>query len=328
MARRGAGAARDLSRRSAVAGTTCRVTPSIDVIVPSYRRATDLARCLAALARQEQAPARIIAVARADDAPTLAVIRAAAHPVQLVTVTAPGVVAALNAGLDATAADLVAFTDDDAAPRPDWTRRLVAHFVADPGLGGVGGRDFIHQHGRMLDGAHPNVGRISWFGRCVGNHHLGVGAAREVDVLKGVNMSFRRAALGGVRFDERLLGGGAQVSNELGVSLAVKRAGWRLLYDPAVAVDHFPAARHDEDQRDQFSWPAVHNAAFNEALLITEHLGGVRRTAFLVWALALGHRGAPGFLQWLRLLWVEPQRATRRFTASLAGRIGGWRAAQ
>jgi hypothetical protein len=44
----------------------------------------------------------------------------------------------------------------------------------------------------------------------IGNHHLGVGEPREVDVLKGVNMSYRRTAIADIHFDERMRGTGAQ----------------------------------------------------------------------------------------------------------------------
>lgn len=299
--------------------------PRIAVIVPSYRRPRDLARCLAALAAQERAPRDVIVVARHDDAATHAVLREPpALPLRVVTVVEPGVVAALNAGLRVVAADIVAFTDDDAAPRPDWLRRIAAHFAEDAALGGLGGRDWIHQRGALEDGAHSVVGRIGWFGRCRGNHHLGSGAPREVDVLKGVNMAFRTRALDGISFDTRLRGSGAQVANELGVSLAVRRAGWKLLYDPAVAVDHFPAERHDEDRRDGFSADAVANAAFNETLLLAEHFGRLRRLAFMAWALAIGHRAAPGALQWARLLALQPRTATPRFLATLRGRLAAF----
>jgi len=30
-------------------------------------------------------------------------------------------------------------------------------------------------------------------------------------------------------------------------------AGWKLIYDPRVAVDHYPAQRFDEDQRNKFN---------------------------------------------------------------------------
>jgi cellulose synthase/poly-beta-1,6-N-acetylglucosamine synthase-like glycosyltransferase len=309
----------------------CADAVRVAVIVPTYRRPQDLARCLEALARQQRPAEQVVVVARAEDEASWSILRGAPEGglrLTPVMVTSAGVVAALNAGLDAVDADIVAFTDDDAAPRPDWLRQIVAHFAADPGLGGLGGRDWIFQHGRFEDESRQVVGRISWVGRCVGNHHLGAGPPRDVDVLKGANMSFRTRSLDGIRFDERLRGGGAQVGNELGVSLAVKRRGWQLRYDPRVAVDHYPAVRHDEDRRNAFSDEAVRNAAFNETLLLAEHFGRLRAWAFLGWALLVGDHAAPGVLQWLRLLLTRRDTATRRFLATLSGRIAGWRAAR
>lgn len=302
----------------------------IAVVVPSYKRPLDLTRCLTAIAAQTRRPDQVLVAARADDAPTWAVARdaPAALPITIVSVSTAGVVAALNAALERVSADLVAFTDDDAAPRPDWLARIAAHFDADPRLGGLGGRDWVFQCGRLEDGSERVVGMVSWFGCCIGNHHLGVGPPREVDVLKGVNMTFRTGALTGIRFDERLRGTGAQVANELGVSLAVKRQGWKLVYDPSVAVDHFPAGRYDEDQRSTFSTVAIRNAVFNETLLLCGHFGWLRRVSFMAWAVLIGHRAWPGVAQWLRLLRTDASHATLRLSAVLAGRLDGYWAAR
>src|SRR5712692_3179201 len=48
-----------------------------------------------------------------------------------------GVVSAYNLGLKESKGDVVAFTDDDAVPKPDWIERLVRAY--SPGVGGVGG---------------------------------------------------------------------------------------------------------------------------------------------------------------------------------------------
>lgn len=306
-------------------------TSRIALIVPTFRRPEDLRRCLRAIANQRRMADQVIVVRREGDELTAEALQGPLPQglsLTIVTVRTTGVVAALNAGLEMANAGIIAFTDDDAAPRPDWLLRVAGRFAADPRLGGLGGRDWVHQHGRTEDGAKRTVGRITWFGRCIGHHHLGVGPAREVDTLKGVNMSFRADALREVRFDTRLRGSGAQVSNEMGVSLAVKRQGWKLLYDPEIAVDHYPSVRHDEDQRDTFSGEAVYNSAFNETLLLCEHFGRWRRYLFLSWALAVGHQASPGLFQWPRLLISEPHTATTRLRLTCAARIAGWLAAR
>jgi glycosyltransferase involved in cell wall biosynthesis len=218
-------------------------------------------------------------------------------PLGVVKVAVPGQVNALNAGLAAAAGDVVAITDDDAVPRPDWLERIERHFSSDPMVGGVGGRDWVH-HGLEVDERSAQlVGKIQWFGRIVGNHHLGTGAARDVDILKGANMSYRLQALSGIRFDPQLRGQGAQVSNDLAFSLAVRRNGWRLVYDPAVAVDHYPAPRFDLDQRSGFHPQAIEDAAFNQYwALVNSMAPGPRQTIACAWQKIIGSRAQPGLL--------------------------------
>jgi cellulose synthase/poly-beta-1,6-N-acetylglucosamine synthase-like glycosyltransferase len=304
--------------------------PHIAVLIPTYRRREDLRRCLQAVRQQLRPAHQIVVVLRPDDEEAQQAVNdsGASADVTLAFVSVPGQIAALNAGLRAVRTDVVAFTDDDAAPRPDWLERIAAHFRGDLSLGGLGGRDWIHQHGRLESGSERVVGVITWYGRLIGNHHLGAGPSREVDVLKGANMSFRVSALEGIRFDERLRGSGAQVFNELGVCLAVKKRGWRIVYDPTLAVDHYPAVRHDEDKRNFFSRAAIGHAAYNETLTLSEHLPRQRRIVFLLWALIVGNRAAPGLMNWARLLVIERRTATARFVATIEGRFSAWAASR
>ncbi|MBP0594682.1 glycosyltransferase [Paraburkholderia sp. LEh10] len=270
----------------------------ITVLVPTYRRPQDLARCLAALQRQERTPDEVVVVARPDDEATHACLRdplvTGALPLNLAPVEVPGQVAALNRGLDAATGDVVAITDDDAAPHADWLRRIGAAFESDPRLGALGGRDWVHEKGGVLDGSRFLVGKMTASGKIIGNHHLGVGEAREVDMLKGANMSYRRDAIRTIRFDGRLRGAGAQVHNDMAFSMSVKNAGWKLVYDPRVAVDHFPAERFDDDGRDAQSMMAVRNAAYNLHLILREQLPPVHREVAWWWYALVGTRVYPG----------------------------------
>ncbi|MCA3860259.1 MAG: glycosyltransferase, partial [Burkholderia sp.] len=185
--------------------------------------------------------------------------------------------------------------DDDAAPHPDWLARIEAAFLSDPRVGAVGGRDWVHEKGRLLDESRELVGQLTLSGKIIGNHHLGVGGAREVDTLKGANMSYRRTAITGLHFDTRLRGAGAQAHNDTAFSMEVQRAGWKLLYDPAIAVDHFPAERFDDDRRDAASLNAISNGAYNLQLTLREHLPPVRREIAWWWWALVGTRVYPGF---------------------------------
>jgi len=300
---------------------------TITTIIPTYRRPDDLARCLAALKQQQRPADEVIVIVRDTDTDTwqrLETLDVAPLPLRILTVTVAGVVAAMNLGLSAAQGDLIAFTDDDAAPHPDWLQRIEAHFLANDRVGGVGGRDRMHYGDTLVEGEQSVVGHLQWCGRVVGNHHLGIGTAREVDILKGVNMSFRKEAIASLRFDPRMRGTGAQVHFEIAFSLALKHAGWTLIYDPQLVVDHYLAQRFDEDQRERFNAIAFTNAVHNETLALLEHLRGFQRLIFLAWATLVGTRKAFGLVQWLRFAPRERGLAWQKWVASLAGRWQGW----
>jgi glycosyltransferase involved in cell wall biosynthesis len=304
----------------------------ITVVIPTYRRPQDLKRCLEALQHQNRRPEQVLVVVRDTDAETWTFLESftPGHlPLHILTVRVTGVVAAMNLGLDAAIGDIIAFTDDDAAPHTDWLEKIEATFLSDSGIGAVGGRDFMYYGSVLQDydshpGASDIVGRLQWFGRVIGNHHIGSGEAREVDVLKGVNVSYRASAIDKLHFDERMLGTGAQVHFELAFCLTLKRAGWKLIYDPSIAVDHFPAQRFDEDQRNSFNQIACINAVHNETLALLEHLPILKRVVFIFWAMVVGTRDAFGIVQWLRFLPTENSLAGQKLLASWHGRWQGW----
>ena len=301
---------------------------TITAIIPTYRRPQDLMRCLEAFKQQTRPANEVLVVVRDIDTDTWKLLEnynSDPLPLRTVTVTRSGVVAALNAALDAAQGDIITVTDDDAAPHTDWLERIESYYLLDSRIGGVGGRDWVYFNDELLnDGSSELVGQVQWFGRVIGKHHIGVGAGREVDVLKGVNMSFRRSAIAKLRFDERMRGTGAQVHFEMSLCLTLKRAGWKLIYDPMIAVDHYPAQRFDEDKRDRLNAIAVLNSVHNETLVLLEHLPPIRRAVFIIWAILVGTQEALGFIQWFRCLPKEGLLAGRRWLASLQGRWQGW----
>ncbi|HJQ55927.1 MAG TPA: glycosyltransferase family 2 protein [Vineibacter sp.] len=270
----------------------------ITVIVPTYKRPDDLRRCLDALKRQTLPAAAVNVVRRDIDDATESMLRAydpGTLRMQVHVVTVPGVVAALNLGLAHAVGEAVAMTDDDAAPHPDWLERIAAHFAADRQLGGVGGRDRIFQGDRKDDWPpQTQVGVSTWYGRVYGNHNCGAGAPREVEALKGVCMAFRRAAIGQLRFDKRLRGVGAQVANESLFGGAIRRAGWKLVYDPAILVDHYPSVRPDSDQRNQIDRGALFDLVHNATLGHLEYMPLHKALALILFQLAWGSRMTPG----------------------------------
>jgi cellulose synthase/poly-beta-1,6-N-acetylglucosamine synthase-like glycosyltransferase len=306
------------------------------VVVATYRRPEQLSRCLEGLRLQTEPPAEVIVVVHANDDGTARLVDARVREwpeLRRVTVERNGSVAAYNCGLRAASGTIVAFVDDDAIPSPSWLAQLLATYASDAQIVAVGGRDLVTAPDGVVDGVRggigrrmlgpPEVGRLQWFGRMLGNHHIGEGGPRDTDVLKGVNMSFRRAAVEAHGFDERLWGRGTQIHSELSICLPLRRRGLRLVYDPSIVVVHHPAPRRDSDDRE--SSAEMVSSAHNEALQILDHFGSVRRLVFFAWALAIGTTHAPGLAVLVRDLLAGRPAAWARFNAANRGRIAALR---
>jgi len=301
------------------------------VAIPSYRRPADLRRALEALTRQERPAEEVIVVARMDDVETHAVVRefASALPIRLELVEKPGVVEAYNRALDKANGDILSFIDDDAAPHSDWARKIAEIFAEDADLAGLGGKDHIFVEGIWLEGAEPVVGIVRWYGRVIGNNHVGVGPRRDVDGLKAVNMSVRMKAVGSLRMDRRLRGTGAQWHCELKFCLELRAQGKRLAYDPSLVVDHFAGQRHDEDQRGRFNAQAYENEIHNITFTLLEYLRPAGRASMLSYALLAGPGTSYfGLMQGLRYWPRIGNQTWRRVAASARGVLAGmktWR---
>jgi GT2 family glycosyltransferase len=101
--------------------------PDVAVVVPTYQRPENLRRLLAALAAQtvqEQQWELVIVDDGSDQTNAQTIDELAAHsslPVRVLhTPTNAGPARARNLGWRSTSAPIVAFTDDDCVPRPDW----------------------------------------------------------------------------------------------------------------------------------------------------------------------------------------------------------------
>ncbi|MFN8651097.1 MAG: glycosyltransferase family 2 protein [Gemmatimonadales bacterium] len=302
----------------------------ITVIVPTFRRPGNLLRCLDALKRQRVPAQEVLVAIRDDDPVTWATLMAWDHerlPLRLISAGLLDASEARNRCLDRATGDLIALTDDDAAPRPQWLAQIERRFAQDPGLGALGGPDWIG--GRELPPEHRAqvVGKIQWWGRRIGNHHRGSAMPLRVEWLKGANVAFRREALGNRRFGHLLRGTGAQFGEDVAVSLELGAAGWVLEYDPDVAVDHFPGELPGGADHRTLADPAsLLDASHNETAVLLGYLMPARRIAFLLWATLVGTRLLPGILMGLfltlTLLRLAPLRRSR---VVLRGRLEGWR---
>jgi glycosyltransferase involved in cell wall biosynthesis len=156
----------------------------ISVVVPTCDRPEALARCLAALARQQtRAPLEIVVVndGRGEvHAPQARVLRAAGR----------GPAAARNHGARAARGSVICFTDDDCAPAPGWAQRLAD---ACAGGGAAAGTTI----------ADPDAGAAAGAAQLLTNTLVAASRhGRELRFAPACNLACHAATLRAVAFDE------------------------------------------------------------------------------------------------------------------------------
>ncbi len=225
----------------------------LSVIVCTYNRAASLELTLRALVEQVTPPDltwELLVVDNNSGDATRDVVGAitttAAIPVRYLFEGQQGLSHARNAGITSSTGALLAFTDDDVRPDPDWVAgvpRLMRESGADV-LGGrilplwertpppwLTARPWLRGPFTIMD--HPQPGLVV--------------EARGIPNVWGANMAFRREVFTRVGlFDPRLGLTGKKLYRGEEVEL-VRRAlaaGCRVAYDPRLVVWHrIPAAR-------------------------------------------------------------------------------------
>jgi GT2 family glycosyltransferase len=111
--------------------------PRFSVIVPTFRRPAELARCLEALARLDypRDGFEVVVVDDGSGAPPEDAVERVRGRLQATLVAQErnrGPASARNAGAARAGGEFLAFTDDDCAPAADWLRAVEACLVRDP----------------------------------------------------------------------------------------------------------------------------------------------------------------------------------------------------
>lgn len=200
--------------------------PSVTVIVP-VKDGLDLLRsCLAALTDQDYPRDRLqILVIDNGSKISPSTVLPGDERVQLLSEPTAGSYRARNTALAHARGELLAFTDADCLPSPDWVRAAATHLTTHPDVEMIGGRiDIAYRAGKPVNGP-------EWFEELDGfpqKDYVSRGFAVTA------NMVTRRSVMDRVGpFDERLLSGG---DAEWG--RRVRDAGGRQDYVETAAVTH------------------------------------------------------------------------------------------
>lgn len=270
------------------------------VLIPTWKRLLKLKVALRSLSNQAILPDRVIVVSRDIDEETSKWIKQnrGGFPFTFdhLLIDRPGVIAAENRGLVEINEDIVAFLDDDAEAPPDWIK-VIKETLSNSDIEGVGGPDYIvHEIVSGYPEFKDTVGKVTFFGKVIGNHHQLTQGVHEVDVLKGVNMAFKRRDL--PLLDENLasehhLGNGSQWELDLCFN-ALKRG--KLLFISDLRVNHYSNHSHFDMLGNQ------KNNAHNIVYVMLKHLPWYRKYIFLLYIFFVGNHQNVGLLKFLAMI--------------------------
>lgn len=228
---------------------------SVTVLIPTLNRDAPLCDTLRYFLEIEDYPDfQVMVLDQSDghDEATRDFLERAQPRIEYVHFDIKSKVKALNHGLRSTSGEIVVVVDDDVEPRAGY---LAAHVRAyeDPGVGGVTGPGLLP--GQVIR-SRAEVGERE-YQRLMSRKSVrfDVGFAYEPLFLYGCNMSFTRAvadAIGG--YDEGALAG-VSSKDDAEISHRIKKAGYRLVYDPAVFLLHHNVPSGGiRDQQERLTW--------------------------------------------------------------------------
>jgi glycosyltransferase involved in cell wall biosynthesis len=219
----------------------------VSVVVATRDRPEALGEALGAVRAAMGADDELIVVDSASTDPRVAEV-AAELGADVVRSTLPGACRARNLGWRAARHGLVAFTDDDCLPDPDWLARIGGCFAATPGAAFLTGRVLPAGADAAVGGARPRRAQLS-VSLHLDDRSRPIDDVDEADeVGHGANMAWRRSALEALGGFDEALGPGAplRAAEDADLVWRALEAGMTGRYEPAVVVAHRQWRRRGE----------------------------------------------------------------------------------
>ncbi|GAB3358884.1 glycosyltransferase [Micromonospora halotolerans] len=219
-------------------------TAPVSVIVPAYNERAGIVATVRSLVANDHPGIEVIVVDDGSTDGTADLVDALGLPgVRVIRKPNGGKATALNTGLLYASHDIIVTVDADTVFEPDAIRRLVEPFT-DPGIGAVAGNVKVTNRHRLL-GKWQHIEYVIGFS-LDRRFYEKLGC---IPTVPGAIGAFRRRALtevGGVSGDT--------LAEDTDVTMAVLRAGWRVVYqDRARAWTEAPASVGDL-WRQRYRW--------------------------------------------------------------------------
>jgi glycosyltransferase involved in cell wall biosynthesis len=223
---------------SAVAQDDGAIVPKVSVVVSTRNRATKLARLFGALADQSangRLPWELVLVdnGSTDDTERVAkdLCQHAQFTCRYIFEARRGKSHGLNTGIATARGQIIALTDDDGVPAPNWLESLWRHFELNPLSACVGGRVELFD---PTDA--PVTLRLSRDAAVV---DAATFTAQNIPII-GCNMAVRASAFVAIgQFDVDIgPGGRVGAAEDLDILYRLIRAGHRIHFDPTAVVRH------------------------------------------------------------------------------------------
>jgi glycosyltransferase involved in cell wall biosynthesis len=237
-------------------------TIDVSLIIGTRDRSQQLARFLESVRRLKfERRWEFIIVDNGSVDKTAALVRdfiaAASIPVAYVFEPRPGLGNAHNAGLKIARGEILAFTDDDCYPAPDFLCRIWSGFE-DVTLGYITGRIMLHDSTDYPITINESTTSLTIPAR----------SFIQPGDVQGANMAFRASVLRDIDGFDPLFGPGSLFNSEdLDVAARASALGWRGEYRPEVVVSHHHG-RKKSDIRPLLRSYYIGNGAYRMKLLL------------------------------------------------------------
>jgi len=207
------------------------------VIIPTYRRAEIALETLKALEAQNAPGFNVIVVDQSET--IIDAIRdyeSAIFDYRYIHITTPGLPNARNVGIEHTSTEFAIFLDDDCIPEPDLVVSYDTIFRdLDPEFALVAGRVIEKGSNIFREGKGLVGGYVTRYGKTLKN--FDTDSMGECEWAPGGNFGLRTQAyrqVGG--FDVNFIGTAVMEDSDFGYAL--RRLGYRVLYDPRPVMVH------------------------------------------------------------------------------------------